>query len=384
MRRRIFRRRTLALVALGCILLYISGKILNLKSPADVDVIYHALASNLRLSGSVSKFNNVKQATKYGRRPRFAEVDCGAILNGDETEIDDAWNIMNDTNFTRNAITELQYIEETRDCDVFKTSRGYGFYNVSEEEKNFPVAYSILLYKDVEQAERLLRALYAPQNHFCLHIDMDAKFEVHKAVQGIADCFDNVFVVSRKEYIVYGGFTRLQADLNCMDNLLQNKRRWYYFINLPSQEFPLKTNAEIVKILNTYNGANDIEGLTGGRRIADRYKFRHIYRREKNKIKPRPIRTKTEKEPPPGNITVVKGSAYGVFSRPFVEFVSNAKYSRELLDWFRDVLSPDEYYWATLQYNLQIGVPGSYYTGENNAFFEFCLHLNNNYNVSFM
>lgn len=364
MRRRLFRRRTLALLAVCCLLVYISGKILNLKSPADVDIIYHALASNLRLTDSaVQKHVHGKQFNAPGRRPRVADVDCAAVLNGDQIEIDDAWNMMNDTNFTRDAISDLQYIEETRDCNLFRTTRGYGFYNVSAEEKRFPIAYSILLYKDVEQVERLLRALYAPQNLFCLHVDLDASFEVHKAVQGIADCFDNVFVVSRKEYIVYGGFTRLQADLNCMEDLLNNKHRWFYFINLPSQEFPLKTNAEIVKILTIYNGANDIEGLTGKRRIPDRYKFRHIYKRQKDKVKPKPVRTKVEKDPAPGNITVVKGSAYGIFSRPFVDFVLNGKYSRELLDWFRDVLSPDEYYWATLQYNLQIGAPGSYFTG---------------------
>lgn len=335
-----------------------------MRSPAEVDVIYQALANNLRLTDVyVERVTPVGQR-RVSRRSHVGDVDCAAIFNGDESEIDYAWNMMNDTNYTRNAISDAQYIEETFNCDKFKRTRGYEFYNVSEEEKNFPVAYSILLYKDVEQAERLLRALYAPQNLFCFHVDADSKFDVHRAIQGIADCFENVHVVSRKEYIVYGGFTRLQADLNCMETLIRTKRKWYYFINLPSQEFPLKTNAEIVKILTLYNGANDIEGLTGRRRIPDRFKFRHIYRREQNKLKPRAIRTRHEKEPPPGNVTIVKGSAYGIFSRYFVDFVINGKFARELLDWFRDVLSPDEYYWATLQYNRQIGTPGSFYTGE--------------------
>jgi hypothetical protein len=35
-------------------------------------------------------------------------------------------------------------------------------------------------------------------------------------------------------------------------------KKWKYFINLTGQEFPLKTNQEIVKILKSYKGANDV------------------------------------------------------------------------------------------------------------------------------
>ena len=37
-------------------------------------------------------------------------------------------------------------------------------------------------------------------------------------------------------------------------------RKWRYFINLTGQEFPLKTNWDIVKILKVLRGANNIEG----------------------------------------------------------------------------------------------------------------------------
>ena len=38
-------------------------------------------------------------------------------------------------------------------------------------------------------------------------------------------------------------------------------KKWKYFINLTGQEFPLKTNLELVRILSSYNGANDIEAV---------------------------------------------------------------------------------------------------------------------------
>ena len=41
---------------------------------------------------------------------------------------------------------------------------------LSQEAANFPLAFSILMYKDVFQVERLLRAIYMPQNYYCIHV----------------------------------------------------------------------------------------------------------------------------------------------------------------------------------------------------------------------
>ena len=39
------------------------------------------------------------------------------------------------------------------------------------EAEEFPIAFSILYYKDLVQVERLLRAIYRPNNVYCLHMD---------------------------------------------------------------------------------------------------------------------------------------------------------------------------------------------------------------------
>ena len=44
-----------------------------------------------------------------------------------------------------------------------------------------------------------------------------------------------------------------------MSDMLKINSNWKYYLNIASQAFPLKTNAELVKILKTYNGSNDIE-----------------------------------------------------------------------------------------------------------------------------
>ncbi|XP_052791269.1 beta-1,3-galactosyl-O-glycosyl-glycoprotein beta-1,6-N-acetylglucosaminyltransferase-like [Mya arenaria] len=376
MRRIWFRRRTLALVLLVCLVLCMSIRLSTNNQPASI--LYQRWFENLRhLSANKTRIEtrqierdiqNGKRFPKILRtaRQRVLDVNCAAVLMGDLKEIKRGRAIMDKDGFVRGGnISDISYIKLTKDCDKFKEDRDYRNYILSAEEEEFPVAYSILLYKEVEQAERLMRALYTPRNVFCLHVDMDAPPKVHQAVQGIADCFPNVFVVSRKEYMVYAGFTRLQADINCMQDLIQRNRDWKYFINLPSQQFPIKTNKEIVQILQTYNGANDIEGLTGNRRLEHRFTFRYVYKRAaKDQIKPKIYKTNYQRVDPPANVTMVKGSAYGVFSRAFVEWMLQSKTARELLDWMRDVYSPDEYYWATLQYNQNLGTPGSHYSGK--------------------
>ena len=39
------------------------------------------------------------------------------------------------------------------------------------EEMEFPIAFSLLVYKDTEQIYRLLRAIYRPSNYYCIHVD---------------------------------------------------------------------------------------------------------------------------------------------------------------------------------------------------------------------
>jgi len=58
----------------------------------------------------------------------------------------------------------------------------------------------------------------------------------------------------------------------------------------------------------------------------------------------------------------VKGSAYGAFSRGFVQYLLTNQKARDLLEWMRTTYSPDELYWATLNYryvNPHLHVPGA-------------------------
>ena len=118
-------------------------------------------------------------------------------------------------------LTYIAYIYSIVLCliwQAFKSNQGYHTMAASENEAAFPLAYNILVHKDSVQIERLLRAIYRPQNVYCIHMDSKSKEDFRDAIQGMADCFDNVFVASKLERIVYAGYSRLQADINCMQD----------------------------------------------------------------------------------------------------------------------------------------------------------------------
>ncbi len=195
-------------------------------------------------------------AAKWRQNPRLQHVNCKAMFEGNDEEIRRAKEIM--SNNRKDTKTASDYIRMTSNCESFVKNRGYITQPLSKEEHEFPIAFSILVYGDIEQVERLLRAIYMPQNYYCLHVDTKAPDVMHRAVRSIVRCFPNVFVASRLERVFWGHISVVRAEMNCLQDLLQY--HWKYFINLSGQMFPLHSNRDLIKILTLYDGANDIEG----------------------------------------------------------------------------------------------------------------------------
>lgn len=106
---------------------------------------------------------------------------------------------------------------------------------------------------------------------------------------------------------------------------------------MASSEFPLRTNYELMRILKVYNGSNEIEII---KRInIDRIKLSWVESKEKNKI----IKTNRTKKAPPHGFIIVKGYAYCVLYRDFVEYAITDPKAKDLLIWGQDTFSPDEW-----------------------------------------
>ena len=296
--------------------------------------------------------------------PKDEEITCSALLFGNSSDY-----IYNQTkkymNQHKNKRTSATYFQENINdigCVKFKLSRGYHLKALDPEEENFPIAFNIIMHMDIDQVEMLLRSIYRPQNSYCIHIDAKCDPDVVESVRAIASCFDNVFLASQLERVVYAGYSRLQADINCMKDQLKSPVKWKYLLNVAGQEMPAKSNLEMVKILKIYNGANDVEGIYGAR--IHRWRFEDEYVEIDTETNHAGLNKTGKKNlKPPYGIDIVRGSAYGVFSRNFTDYIINNEKSQALLEWSKKTYSPDEHYWATLHHtkiNPHLHTPGGY------------------------
>lgn len=219
---------------------------------------------------------------------------------------------------------------------------------LSKEEEDFPLAFIITIHKELETFVRLLRAIYAPQNVYCIHIDDKALEKYKTSVRSLSGCFPNIFLASVREKVTYAGFSRLQADINCMKDLVKSPIKWRRAINLCGQDFPIQSNLEIIRYIqgSEWKDRNMTPGVKQPPSMKHRTVFSYV--EKNNHVAPRAKGPK--KGPPPHNLTIYFGTAYYSLTRPFVEFVLSDPVAKDLLEWSRDTFSPDEHYWVTLNH----------------------------------
>ncbi|NXC75128.1 GNT2A transferase, partial [Anhinga anhinga] len=224
---------------------------------------------------------------------------------------------------------------------------------LSAEEAAFPIAYIMTLHKEFETFERLFRAVYMPQNVYCIHVDAKAPAPFQEAVRRLVGCFPNAFLASRLERVVYGGASRLRADLHCMRDLLASAVPWRYLLNTCGQDFPLKTNREIVQLLKGFGGKNITPGVLPPPHITARTRYAacgSAFHGSASHLRPLGVG-------PPGRCWAKAGSACGMWGHAAAAFVLRDQRAIDLLAWSEDTYSPDEHFWVTL--NRIPGVPGS-------------------------
>ncbi|XP_040269778.1 beta-1,3-galactosyl-O-glycosyl-glycoprotein beta-1,6-N-acetylglucosaminyltransferase 3-like [Bufo bufo] len=302
----------------------------------DCNLVYNNLNGDLRSEYCRSLDYQDLKLIASGRK------NCSRIISGDPDEV--RKTVIHNLIVTKRRVlaTERDYLEETEDCTHFKKLKKYVMFSLSDEERNYPIAYSMVIHDDIEMFERLLRSIYMPQNVYCIHVDMKSSDTFFKAVKAITSCFPNVFLSSKRESVVYASWSRVQADLNCMEDLLNSSVDWKYLINTCGADFPLKTNAEIVNALKLLNGKNNMESEKPPSFKKSRWEYHY---ENNNGI----VRSNIKKMTPPFNIPIFTGNAYVVLTRDFVKSLFENYIAIAFMEWTKDTYSPDEYLWATLQ-----------------------------------
>lgn len=250
-------------------------------------------------------------------------------------------------------------------CSKFRKTYGYRDTLSKTSVEKQPIAYSIFLRDNPLQAERLLRSIYSPSNEYCFHINSaDTNSKVYLSILKLTNCFSNVFIASKLENIIEGGFSRLQADINCINDLMERNKEWKYLINIDSYAFPLKTNREILQVLKIYNGTNDIMGRYGPSMSRDHFEdewlpFENIPAKNETIMK----KTGRKNLAPPYDIDVVSGSGFGIFYRQFIVWALADKRAQAFFQWLKTSYHPENMFWASLHHtfsNPHLDPPGGY------------------------
>ena len=222
---------------------------------------------------------------------------------------------------------------------------------MSKEEEELPIAFGLTVHKDSRLLDRILRAIYMPNNVYCIHIDKKSSEVFRKAIQAIIRCLPNVFIAANSVDVTWGHISVVQAQFSCMEELLKSQVKWKYYISLVGQDFPLYDNKQIVKALQGLNNTNNIESYPMAKRQLSRMKAVFILK-ENHQI----YKTKKPKGPPPHNITIYKGSTHIIAIREFVEFGLHGQIGKDFYEFLKDSKIPDETIYSSLQRHP--GVPG--------------------------
>ena len=222
---------------------------------------------------------------------------------------------------------------------------------MSKEEEELPIAFGLTVHKDSRLLDRILRAIYMPNNVYCIHIDKKSTEVFSKAIRAIIRCLPNVFIAANSVDVLWGHITVVQAQFSCMEELLKSQVKWKYYISLVGQDFPLYDNKQIVKALQGLNNTNNIESYPMAKRQLSRMKAVFILK-ENHQI----YKTKKPKGPPPHNITIYKGSTHIIAIREFVEFGLHGQIGKDFYEFLKDSKIPDETIYSSLQRHP--GVPG--------------------------
>ncbi|XP_072778161.1 beta-1,3-galactosyl-O-glycosyl-glycoprotein beta-1,6-N-acetylglucosaminyltransferase 4 isoform X1 [Taeniopygia guttata] len=301
----------------------------------------------------LSTSSYVRNRYSYSRNEFQYEINCSSIYEQDPHEIGKSLEIR------RKEIVDLadeDVVAMTSDCHVYRSLRKYQLKPVSPEEESFPIAYSLVVHKDAAMVERLIHSLYSHQNVYCIHYDQKAAKSFKSALNNLAKCFPNIFIASKLETVDYAHISRLQADFNCLSDLMDSPVPWKYVINLCGQDFPLRSNFELVAELKKLDGGNMLETSKPSSSKRERFTYHYELMKVPYEYMQMPVKTNISKNPPPHDIEIFVGSAYFVLSREFIQYTLESSLAKDFFEWSRDTYSPDEHFWATL---VRVpGVPG--------------------------
>lgn len=275
------------------------------------------------------------------------DVDCKSLFAGDETAIEKYkdWKASCD-------LTDYQIQKYSENCITLKKHFPFEYdFEFPAESRQFPLAYVLVVEKNADQVIRLLQSIYRSENLYCLTYDSHSRDDFKQSMKNIAKCYDNILMPDNHHPINWGGFSILEANMKCLQLLHGHTVKWKYVQMLSWNDYPLKTNEEMVEIFKILNGSNDSELKDG-----EPYRYIKYYVEDHSDSS----KDTMNKPVPPGNLYIYKGSLASSLTREFINFVFRDEVAQKFYEYSKSMLIPEEQFWATLIHNQHTSVPGGF------------------------
>ena len=221
------------------------------------------------------------------------------------------------------------------------------------------ITYLIITHKNPLQVERLISRLRHEDANIFIHINKMCSYSEFKNIFDMVDN-KNIFLVNNRVRVKWGGFEFVQAILNSLQEICENKTiiPSQYIMLLSGQDYPIKSNSQIFSFLNEHSGKEiishfpipDTHWYKGG---LDR--FEHYYFNEGSSWGR--FITKIGKRLLPKRRFLAGLKPYGglpwfCFSRPCVEYILDyTKTNKKFISYFKYVHFPDEILFPTIVLN---------------------------------
>ena len=207
-------------------------------------------------------------------------------------------------------------------------------------------AYLILVHRYPKQFKRLFRAIYAPANHYLIHVDKRSGPGLQAEIRDFLSGVCNAHLLGSQN-VIWGGYSMVDVELRGIKELLKISAEWDCFINLSGQDFPLKPPAFIEEFLCQNKGRDFILIADQAKKRPDTLnRVQNYFVENDNGFSGTPY-----KRPYLRDVTPYIGGQWMILSRECCEFISRSSEVERIKSFYRHTLIPDEGFFPTVLMN---------------------------------
>ncbi len=220
------------------------------------------------------------------------------------------------------------------------------------------LAFALLAHGDPEMVENLVRLLISEGHFVAVHYDAKSAQSAFDRLTAAFKDEDHVRF-ARREKVGWGQWGVVQGALNCLDEIEDANWNPTYVYHLSGMDYPIRSSAQLMTFLKRNSGDEFIESVpsdtvrwvkTGPQR--ERYQYRWLFNwRSHPQLTDFSLKIQQVlglKRPFVRGIVPYMGSQWWVLTWKTLKKIRAFARDREIIDFFKTTLVPDELFFQTL------------------------------------